>query len=216
MDGFSHGLAEIAGRGLSLRWLPACSPGVAFRRVVDVLAAVEIDAEEVQRLERMLASLRKMQLPAPRAAPLALRMVVDRAVTLVGTDPARVQRARVEVPEGVIVTADADALLQIFANLLRNAAQASGPHGAIGVTALPERCGWRVEIWDDGPGFRAEFAERLFRAWYSSRSDGTGLGIAITYRLVRGSGWTLKAERREARTVFSLGISAEQAQGAAA
>lgn len=62
----------------------------------------------------------------------------------------------------------------------------------------------RIEVWDSGPGFRAEDAEQMFSAWYSNRADGTGLGLAVTHRIVRAFGWTLQAERRESRTVFTI------------
>lgn len=174
---------------------------------------IEIGGEELQRLERMLASLRKMQVSAPSLSMLCLRTVVERAV-VVASEPSRRAQIEVEVPPELRIRADPDALLQVFSNLLRNALQASG-EAPVGISAREEEGAVVMEVWDAGKGFAPGEIEQIFRAWYSNRAGGAGLGLAVTYRLVRLFGWTLSAERRGARTVFTI-RSARVATGAAA
>ncbi|HCC34073.1 MAG TPA: histidine kinase, partial [Clostridiales bacterium] len=79
---------------------------------------------------------------------------------------------------------------QVFMNILRNAMEAVGSGGRIDVSTayLPLRRSVAVEIADDGPGVPPEIRDRLFEPFFSTRPNGTGLGLAVSDRIVRGHG----------------------------
>jgi signal transduction histidine kinase len=168
---------------------------------------VEIGREEVDRLERMLTTLRRLQQPPQRLERVAVLATLQRALELL-REPIAQQAITltIEVPATVTVLADKDKLLQVFANLLRNAVQAVGSAGAVGVRTDEAPAGLTIEVWDTGPGVSEALGAAIFDPFVSGRSGGSGLGLAITQRIVRSFGWTLSFERRQARTAFLLHV----------
>ncbi len=86
---------------------------------------VEIGQEEIGRLERMFSTLSKLRIPMPRLQPVLVLPRARRACDLIReTLIAKEIDVVVDVPSDLTVVAEPDPLVQIFANLLRNAAQA--------------------------------------------------------------------------------------------
>lgn len=168
---------------------------------------VEIGSEEVARLERMLVTLRKLKSPAPQLAPVALMGPLNRALELI-REPLEDKRiaVSVEVPEDLVVLADPDMVLQVFANLLRNGVQAVEAGGRIGVRAALAEGVLRVECWDSGPGVPEALRDSIWNPWVTTKEGGSGLGLAITQRLVSSLGWRISLERKEERTCFCIHV----------
>jgi signal transduction histidine kinase len=70
-------------------------------------------------------------------------------------------------------------LRRAFANLYRNAAEAMQGRGAIDVTVTGDGAGLAVTIADHGPGIPAELRQRVFEPYFTTKDDGTGLGLAL-------------------------------------
>lgn len=166
----------------------------------------------VGRLERLSESL----LDFARVRPMALtdadlHAIVDEAWTLVRLDRSFVvPGADLEfvnaVPSGTRLRCDADRLIQVFVNLIRNAVgairEAGVPAGRVVVAAQPvlrEGEDWiGITVTDNGPGISAEVLGRLFEPFASTRLDaqGTGLGLAVSEGIVREHGGVLVARNR--------------------
>ena len=115
--------------------------------------------------------------------------------------------------------ADPDQMLQVFLNLLKNAAEASPKGGTIrlrtfydltlrlrrtdgGGLPLP----LVVEIVDDGPGIPPELAADIFEPFVSGRENGTGLGLALVSKIVsEHDGW-ISVESVPGRTAFRISL----------
>ncbi|WP_373048238.1 sensor histidine kinase [Vulgatibacter sp.] len=122
---------------------------------------------------------------------------IRRAATLVfGTG---VARSRLEVaPElaALSVAMAHDALVQVFVNLLQNAADVieGKPAGKVRVGVLPAAPGLvRLFVDDDGPGLSPGTRDRVFEAFYTTKppGKGTGLGLYTARSLVREAGGSL-------------------------
>jgi two-component system sensor histidine kinase HydH len=87
---------------------------------------------------------------------------------------------------------DPEQLTQIVMNLLLNAIEAARKGGTIDVRT--ESCDGRVRIHvhDSGPGLTVEQAEHLFEAFYTTKPDGTGLGLAVSRELAASMGGALR------------------------
>jgi len=94
------------------------------------------------------------------------------------------------VPEGVRVNVDANGgphgllghyepVRRAFANLYRNASEAMQGRGAIDVIVTGDADGLAVTIADHGPGIPAELRHRVFEPYFTTKADGTGLGLAL-------------------------------------
>lgn len=99
----------------------------------------------------------------------------------------------VEAPPGLAVSCDPRSLRQALLNLVLNAREAlegSGrPQGSIRLAAqAAPGPRVRIQVEDDGPGFPESVLAEPFRAFRTTRPDGTGLGLALVRRMVRGAG----------------------------
>jgi signal transduction histidine kinase len=168
----------------------------------------DIGREEIGRLERMFATLRKLSFPSPRLEPVPVLVPVRRALDLIREIiQTRQLTVQVSVPPELSVDAEPDALVQIFANLLRNAAQAVGDGQTIGVRSSVSGVGSTVlEVWDQGPGVSAALAPTIFNPFVTSKEGSMGLGLAVTHRLVRRFGWSISASRTEGEMTFRIEI----------
>jgi signal transduction histidine kinase len=111
------------------------------------------------------------------------------------------------------VGADASRLSQVLWNLLLNAAQSSPGPCRIDVTATTIDHFLELEVRDDGPGIPPETQERIFDPFYTTRSGGTGLGLANVHRIVRAHGGTVEVESevgRGARFILRFPLAPEQ------
>ncbi len=116
--------------------------------------------------------------------------------------------------------ADPDQLMQVFLNLIRNAAEAAGPGGGtIRLRSfydlslrMRRKDGQRaalplnVEIVDDGPGLPPDIAGEVFEPFVSGRENGTGLGLALVSKIVADhEGW-ISVESVPGRTAFRISL----------
>ena len=82
------------------------------------------------------------------------------------------------------MVADPDQVSQIFWNLARNALRAMPAGGRLRVGGALAGDSYRLEVQDDGRGMREEERARLFQPFRSGFDGGTGIGMAIVYRIV--------------------------------
>jgi signal transduction histidine kinase len=162
--------------------------------------------DEVDRMKRMLDSLRRLQLPTPQVAPLQLLGHVQRALLLVreSIDEKKLS-VTVDVPPELTVTAEGGSLVQLLSNLLRNAAQATPEAGAIGISLQQGPGGQLLEVWDTGPGIPAHVAEALFTSRrISTKQGGYGIGLTVVQRIAYTFRWDISFRRESKRTFFRL------------
>jgi PAS domain S-box-containing protein len=132
---------------------------------------------------------------------LDLRTVIEAALRMAKNDIRHRARVVKEYGPAPPVCAQEWRLVQVFLNLLINAAQ-SIPAGGVERneirvrTGADEAGGAVVEISDTGQGIPPEILGRIFDPFFTTKqkNDGTGLGLAICDRLVRGLGGTIDAQ----------------------
>jgi len=140
--------------------------------------AIQVLAAETDRLERLAKEFSEFG-----RLPEGPQSEVDLVELLA-------ELGRTGVPEGVQVNVDANGgphgllghyepLRRAFANLYRNASEAMKGRGAIDVTVTGDGAGLAVTIADHGPGIPAELRQRVFEPYFTTKDDGTGLGLAL-------------------------------------
>jgi len=133
----------------------------------------------------------------PIAEPLALDAAVMDTLLLVQHElSTRRIRVRENYAKFCIAAIDRQEFQQIMVNLIMNAAEAMADGGEIEIST--HQLGQRrvsVRVHDDGPGIEAENLQRLFDPFYTSgKKQGTGLGLSVSYGIVRRYGGQIDVE----------------------
>jgi PAS domain S-box-containing protein len=102
--------------------------------------------------------------------------------------------------DGLTVYMDRDQLRQILANLAENSRQAMAGGGMLTITCdCPTQNRLRIQMRDTGCGISPEKLPRIFDAFYSTKDDGTGLGLAFVKKIVEAAGGTVYADSEVGR-----------------
>lgn len=173
------------------------------------LQDITIGQDEVERLERMLTSLRSMKHPALELSDVVVLQIVNRATELLRDQiDSNAVSITSSIPETLTVNASADQILQLFANLLKNALQAAEEQGKVEIRYVQKENQVYIEFWDSGPGIPEDFKKDIFSPWITTKSSGTGLGLTVCQRIVRSFGWSISTRREQEKTCFSVEIPA--------
>jgi signal transduction histidine kinase len=118
---------------------------------------------------------------------------------------------RYDGPPEALVLADAAQMRQVMWNLMRNAIQASSPGSEIVMRVRDGERGERLlEVVDQGAGIPLSARDRLFDAFFTTRSHGMGIGLAVVKRIVEDHGFVVEADSGEGQgTTFRVRIPAD-------
>jgi two-component system sensor histidine kinase FlrB len=94
--------------------------------------------------------------------------------------------------ESIELQGDHDALLGVFLNLANNALQSCGENTAITIASSVIDSRINIVFADNGPGIAANIAEKIFTPFYTTRSEGTGLGLAVAQATLRAHDGEIK------------------------
>lgn len=175
-------------------------------------AVLERVGREVSALDGLLRAFLGFAKPArPQLAEVDVNELVESVVAFYARTHApdhahaiRIVRALGPVPPARL---DPMQLQQVLLNLLLNAVDAMPGGGVIEVrTAFDERIpAIRIELADSGRGISAEHAPRVFQPFFTTKARGTGLGLAVSKRLVEQQGGAIGfAPRPGGGTVFRI------------
>lgn len=110
-------------------------------------------------------------------------------------------------PPGLELTADPEQVEQILINLLRNAREATAHRAGAGVdlTARLVRDKVVIEVADNGPGIVAEALGKVFIPFFTTKRDGSGIGLSLCRQIMRLHRGSISARSEPGvRTVFAL------------
>jgi PAS domain S-box-containing protein len=170
----------------------AAPPVARLRRLLGEAAE---GAERVRLITRDLKAFSRADEDARR--PLDLNATVTTAVKLVGKRTGTRAQVDLRLGPSVTVCADENRLVQIFVNLLLNAADAlpgGGPaENRIRISSRMDGAAVVVEVADNGPGIAPAVRARIFEPFYTTKpvGEGTGLGLFVTRNLVDALGGSI-------------------------
>ncbi|MDZ7289245.1 MAG: ATP-binding protein [candidate division KSB1 bacterium] len=111
-------------------------------------------------------------------------------------------------PESLELTADPELIEQVLINLLLNAIHALNgkPGGRIELTAgMDERGRVVIQVFDNGPGIIPEVLEKIFVPFFTTKPEGSGIGLSISRQIMRLHRGTITARSEpNVETVFTL------------
>jgi len=160
----------------------------------DLGNGLDVIARRAEALSRFMTSYaRLMRLPPPRLVPVDVAAWVHRVVDLE-------KRRPITLVDGPAATlqADGDQLDQLLINLLRNAVDAAtDTDGAVEVSWEAKNGNVTVRVRDEGPGLSD--TRNLFVPFFTTKANGTGIGLVLSRQIAENHGGTLTLQDRADR-----------------
>jgi len=193
-------LGAIAGSIQLLRGSPGLSR--EDRQLCDLVS------REAARLDELVSDMLDLSRPRPLERQLFdLATLAREVVALSG----RFGRAATDVEvvyvgcERAMVHADPSQLRQLIWNLVRNAVQASGSGDVVTVGVEKQGNTVLLSVEDEGEGIEPGTADRIFDAFFTTRSHGTGVGLAVVKRIADDHGFSVEVRSGTGRgAVFGV------------
>lgn len=115
-----------------------------------------------------------------------------------------------ECSAGLAINGDATAWRQAFSNLLRNSAEAGrdGQPVAVKISAAQQADRVQIKFRDNGCGIPPEQLQKIFVPFFTTKSRGTGLGLALVHKIVTQHGGTISVASDSAGTEFTIALPA--------
>ena len=179
----------------------------------EIRDGLEVISSTGKGLISFVESYRKFtHLPTPQPSLFYVRKLAERLMRLARhqyDSPNISIRLSVE-PDDLIVYADENLISQVILNLLKNAMQAIGSGQPDGQILIRAYCGKDesvfIEVANNGPAIPPEEAEHIFVPFFTTKSDGSGIGLSISHQIMRLSGGTLSLRQSpgDFKTTFVL------------
>jgi two-component system, NtrC family, nitrogen regulation sensor histidine kinase GlnL len=218
------GMAEMLAHEIKnpLAGISGAAQLLAMNLSVEDRELSDLIVEETRRIVKLLEQVEQFgNLRPPERQSVNLHDALDRArrSAMVGfaRNMAIVEDYDPSLPN---TFADPDQLMQVFLNLIKNAAEASGPDG--GTIKLRtfydlslrmrqkdgsgNPLALQIEIIDDGPGLPPGIADNIFEPFVSGRENGTGLGLALVSKIISDHDGWIAVDSVPGRTVFRVSL----------
>jgi nitrogen fixation/metabolism regulation signal transduction histidine kinase len=165
--------------------------------------SVKTIVEQVAAMKRLVNEFRDYaRLPSAELKPLDLNQLILDVMALYAPEPSeRVTRAQVFTdldPTLPLIEGDAQQLRQVVHNLLQNAQDASDPqtHVMLVTRWSPARKRVKLTVLDEGTGFAPNILQRAFEPYVTTKTKGTGLGLAVVKKIADEHGARLDIANR--------------------
>jgi two-component system sensor histidine kinase HydH len=172
---------------LQTRILERTWPGEA-RREIDIIN------DEVERLSALSHRVGDyLRDPAGNPSVVDARDIVrEVGLRLCGRDI-------LSEPDGrpAMVLIDPERLRSVLENLVRNAIESGGPEAGVAIEARNDESDIHIDVFDRGQGMEPGTADRVFDPFYTTKSRGTGIGLAVCRRFIQVADGSIVLENRE-------------------
>ncbi len=164
--------------------------------------------EQIDGLARIATEFSNFaKMPKPENQTFVLNEVIKSVFDLFAANPAHDVELKLKLPdEKLNVFADKDHIIRVLNNLLTNASQAipDDRQGRIRVALVANGKHASVQVQDNGSGIPADMQERVFQPNFTTKSSGTGLGLAMSKNIVEAAGGRIyfTSQEREGTTFF--------------
>jgi signal transduction histidine kinase len=165
-------------------------------------AKIELVRQECDRLQKLLGDfLDFARQESLTLEPGSLNVELEQLLDFFGVQArdAGVEIVRYLDPELPMVRLDRETFRSAVLNLLINAVQAMEGGGQLVVRTRPSGLGVVLELIDTGPGMGQETLAKVFRAFYTTKQGGSGLGLPTARKIVEAHGGTIDIESAPGR-----------------
>ncbi len=157
----------------------------------------EIIVEEVNRLEKILANITDFGKPLkPVKGMYQVNELLENTCSLMGPyfKSSNIQLIRKFNESAPPVMMDSTQIKQVFVNLMKNAVESMLDGGTLTLETTSDDKYVKVNVTDTGKGIPAEAIQRVFEPFFTTKADGTGIGLAVSKKIVDEHGGTIRVK----------------------
>jgi signal transduction histidine kinase len=154
--------------------------------------------KECRRLNGLLTSLLDFARPrAPELREANVDRVFDSVIELAAHAAGKtgVRITKEIAPKLPSLVCDSEQLRQVMLNLVINATQAMPRGGTIVLSAGPHESGVEIRVRDEGSGIPETDLDKIFNPFFTTKKEGTGLGLSVVHQIVTQHGGSVSAQR---------------------
>jgi signal transduction histidine kinase len=154
----------------------------------DTRRHMDIIGSEIHRLDRVVQTLVDfMRARELHLVEVDFRSLLDDVALLAAPEAEQhgVHVQRVVFPEPLIIKADLDLMKQALLNVVINGIQSMSQGGQLVISAHREENAVVAEICDQGMGIPQDVQDKIFELYFTTKKDGTGIGLAQTYQILQ-------------------------------
>ncbi len=168
---------------------------------------LDIIVQESKRLNKLVTDFLDFARPRPpRKVKASLKALVEEVVFSLQDEAGERGISFSLSLQEVILPLDRDQMRQVLLNLLFNALEATPSGGEVKVSLVGEK-GWAfLRVEDTGAGISPDHLDRIFDPFFTTKEKGTGLGLALVYRIVEAHGGHIQVESGRGGTRFQVGL----------
>ncbi|MDX1778760.1 MAG: ATP-binding protein, partial [Thermodesulfobacteriota bacterium] len=163
---------------------------------------LKIIVEEIGHLENILTDILYFAKPAvPNRSRVNVNAIINNILEILGVE---IEESNIQVEEHLdsdlpVLSLDENQIRRVIINLFKNAIQAMPEGGTLNVSTAIENQWLHIEVADTGIGISDEDIDKLFDAFFSSKSTGSGLGLTVSAQIINNHGGTIEVKKREPR-----------------
>jgi len=149
------------------------------------------------------------RIPQPDKKPVSVAQLFENTVTLIKSEP---ENENVHIswevkPPALEIVADKKQIAQVLINLLKNSVEAlkNQVDGKITLKGDINKDGKvLVSVTDNGPGIPEDLMDKIFIPFFTTKENGSGIGLSLSRQIIQMHGGTLKVDSKPKKTMFSI------------
>jgi signal transduction histidine kinase len=159
---------------------------------------VEIIVDEVSRLERFLEQLQSLShTPGQEKEKCDVNRIIEEVLTLVKGE---LKVGKIELQTNLAdilphVSVSEDEIKQVLLNLIQNAVESMLNGGYLRIDSLHGERGVMIKVKDTGTGIPSDILENIFQSFFTTKTDGSGLGLHLSNQIIKAHGGSIKVEQ---------------------
>jgi len=167
----------------------------------------EVVPREIDRIDSLVGGMTKL---GRETKPLHIKVNIDSLIdNVLKLFNSKIKGQNIELTKNlsskIEINGDPEQLTQVFTNLLLNAIQAMPNGGKLEIKTSQFDQKVLIEIRDNGPGIPEDKLKDIFEPFFTTKEEGMGLGLAITYKIIKEHGGEIEVENnKDSGTKFRI------------
>ncbi|HQU74495.1 MAG: PAS domain-containing protein [Calditrichaeota bacterium] len=203
-----NSLTPIASLSATVRGWVSPGEGMSRENLEDLQTAMEAIRRRSEHLMTFVGNYRRLtRVPVPQMQVFEVAELFNGVCELFRRDlPAPIRLAVTVSPENLSLNADPALLEQVLINLVKNAAEAIGEKpGEIRLAGFLDDYGRVIlQVRDNGPGIPPRVREQMFIPFFTTKPEGSGIGLSLCRQIIRQHAGSITAISRSGDTSFTM------------